>query len=108
MFYVMANIPLTTVKNYDSSIKEHASIYVPAIGKVTIAVLMRNLLVCLRKPSSLNFSLTPDSVLFTISRSRKTRSQARLHEGHCCEVSIVVHIRAHWRVRIEERSGAVN
>lgn len=33
------------LQNFDPSIKEKASIYVPAIGKVTIAVLMRNLLV---------------------------------------------------------------
>lgn len=33
-------------KNFDTAqVKEHASIYVPAIGKVTIAVLLRNLIV---------------------------------------------------------------
>lgn len=31
-------------KNFDPSVKEHASLYVPSIGKVTIAMLLRNLL----------------------------------------------------------------
>ncbi len=39
-------INFSSDKNFDSdSVKQHASIYVPAIGKVTIAVLLRNLLV---------------------------------------------------------------
>lgn len=39
-------INFSSEKNFDGpSVKEHASIYVPAIGKVTIAVLLRNLLV---------------------------------------------------------------
>lgn len=45
-------VNFSTEKNFDPSIKEKASIYVPAIGKVTIAVLMRNLLVCLCPPFS--------------------------------------------------------
>lgn len=32
------------VQNFAPEVKEKASIYVPAIGKVTIAVLLRNLL----------------------------------------------------------------
>lgn len=32
------------LQNFNPDIKEKASIYVPAIGKVTIVVLMRNLL----------------------------------------------------------------
>lgn len=32
-------------KNFDPEVKQKASIYVPAIGKVTIVVLLRNLLV---------------------------------------------------------------
>ena len=40
-------INFSSDKNFDgTAIKEHASIYVPSIGKVTIAVLLRNLLVC--------------------------------------------------------------
>ena len=39
-------INFSSEKNFDTAaVKEHASIYVPAIGKVTIAVLLRNLLV---------------------------------------------------------------
>ncbi|PBP26246.1 hypothetical protein BUE80_DR002876 [Diplocarpon rosae] len=38
-------INFSSEKNFDTAaVKEHASIYVPAIGKVTIAVLLRNLL----------------------------------------------------------------
>ena len=37
--------PLTfDLQNFNPDVKEKASIYVPAIGKVTIVVLMRNLL----------------------------------------------------------------
>ena len=32
------------LQNFNPDVKEKASIYVPAIGKVTIVVLMRNLL----------------------------------------------------------------
>lgn len=39
-------INFSSGKNFDTAqVKEHASIYVPAIGKVTIAVLLRNLIV---------------------------------------------------------------
>lgn len=42
-------INFSSEKNfYGPEVKEKASIYVPAIGKVTIAVLLRNLLVSLR------------------------------------------------------------
>lgn len=33
------------IKNFEGDVKDKASIYVPAIGKVTIVVLLRNLLV---------------------------------------------------------------
>ncbi|KAF3928099.1 hypothetical protein AA313_de0203194 [Arthrobotrys entomopaga] len=36
-------INFSSEKNFDVSVKEKASIYVPAIGKVTIAILLRNL-----------------------------------------------------------------
>jgi methylenetetrahydrofolate dehydrogenase (NAD+) len=35
---------LTLIQNFGPEVKEKASIYVPAIGKVTIVVLLRNLL----------------------------------------------------------------
>jgi methylenetetrahydrofolate dehydrogenase (NAD+) len=39
-------INFSSDKNFDATtVKEHAAFYVPAIGKVTIAVLLRNLLV---------------------------------------------------------------
>ncbi|KAH0608425.1 uncharacterized protein H6S33_001559 [Morchella sextelata] len=37
-------INFSSEKNFDPSVKEKASIYVPAIGKVTITVLLRNIL----------------------------------------------------------------
>lgn len=41
-------INFSSFKNFDGpAIKEKASIYVPSVGKVTIAVLLRNLVVCL-------------------------------------------------------------
>ena len=41
-----ACINFSSERNFTPEVKEKASIYVPAIGKVTIAVLLRNLLVC--------------------------------------------------------------
>ena len=38
-------INFSTEKNFDADVKEKASIYVPAIGKVTIVMLLRNLVV---------------------------------------------------------------
>jgi methylenetetrahydrofolate dehydrogenase (NAD+) len=40
-------INFSSERNFNPDVKEKASIYVPAIGKVTIAVLLRNLLVSL-------------------------------------------------------------
>jgi methylenetetrahydrofolate dehydrogenase (NAD+) len=42
-----ACINFSSERNFTPEVKEKASIYVPAIGKVTIAVLLRNLLVCI-------------------------------------------------------------
>jgi methylenetetrahydrofolate dehydrogenase (NAD+) len=39
-----ACINFSSERNFTPEVKEKASIYVPAIGKVTIAVLLRNLL----------------------------------------------------------------
>lgn len=39
-------INFSSEKNFGPDVKERASIYVPAIGKVTITILLRNLLVC--------------------------------------------------------------
>jgi methylenetetrahydrofolate dehydrogenase (NAD+) len=37
-------INFSAFKNFEDNVKEKASIYIPAIGKVTIAMLERNLL----------------------------------------------------------------
>jgi methylenetetrahydrofolate dehydrogenase (NAD+) len=37
-------INFSTAKNFEEDIKNRASIYVPAVGKVTVAMLLRNLL----------------------------------------------------------------
>ncbi|KAK5171554.1 hypothetical protein LTR04_001810 [Oleoguttula sp. CCFEE 6159] len=42
-------INFSSEKNFDPGVKEKASIYVPAIGKVTIVVLLRNLLRLLKR-----------------------------------------------------------
>lgn len=44
-------INFSSEKNFAPVVKEKASIYVPSIGKVTIVVLLRNLLVCLASPT---------------------------------------------------------
>jgi methylenetetrahydrofolate dehydrogenase (NAD+) len=52
-------INFSSEKNFDSTaVKEKASIYVPAIGKVTIAVLLRNLLASLESQFTLEGKLT--------------------------------------------------
>lgn len=38
-------VTLTVIQNFEVDVKDKASIYVPAIGKVTIVILLRNLLV---------------------------------------------------------------
>jgi methylenetetrahydrofolate dehydrogenase (NAD+) len=45
-------INFSSEKNFGPEVKERASIYVPAIGKVTITILMRNILVCTKEESS--------------------------------------------------------
>ncbi|TKA31780.1 hypothetical protein B0A50_01859 [Salinomyces thailandicus] len=47
-------INFSSEKNFNPDIKEKASIYVPAIGKVTIVVLMRNLLRIVQNKPSIN------------------------------------------------------
>lgn len=52
-------INFSSEKNFDGpTVKEKASIYVPAIGKVTIAVLLRNLLVSLDFPRDKAFDFS--------------------------------------------------
>jgi len=57
-------INFSSEKNFDPIVKEKASIYVPAIGKVTIVVLLRNLLriVQNRQEASLKSPRTEDSI----------------------------------------------
>lgn len=53
-------INFSSDRNFDPAVKDKASIYVPAIGKVTIAVLLRNLLV--RNVVLREWSLITDAV----------------------------------------------
>ena len=41
---IIEKINFSAFKNFEDNVKEKASIYVPAVGKVTIAMLERNLL----------------------------------------------------------------
>jgi hypothetical protein len=50
-------INFSSERNFSPEVKEKASIYVPAIGKVTIAVLLRNLLVS-TLPGCIEMALT--------------------------------------------------
>ena len=65
---------LTLCQNFTPDIKEKASIYVPAVGKVTIVILLRNLLVC---PHCLHMPrCTPLTTLQRMVQNRpETRSQ---------------------------------
>ncbi|CAC9895211.1 unnamed protein product [Aureobasidium pullulans] len=58
------------------SIKEHASIYVPAVGKVTIMILLRNLLVCTAMARYFR-SLTPSQL--SALKSLETPSNTSNH-----------------------------
>ncbi|KAK6000111.1 hypothetical protein QM012_004099 [Aureobasidium pullulans] len=55
-------INFSSEKNFTPQVKEHASIYVPAVGKVTIMILLRNLLVCTAMATYFK-SLTPAQLL---------------------------------------------
>ncbi len=60
-------INFSSYRNFDGpAVKEKASIYVPSIGKVTIAVLLRNLVVCL--PFSLMYKPKWDKILTSQQR----------------------------------------
>jgi methylenetetrahydrofolate dehydrogenase (NAD+) len=52
-------VPKLTDQNFDADVKDKASIYVPAIGKVTIVILLRNLLRIVQNRPSENGSRTP-------------------------------------------------
>ena len=51
-------LKLIDYQNFSPEVKEKASIYVPAIGKVTIVVLLRNLLVSTIPPQIYSWSVT--------------------------------------------------
>ncbi|KAI4749561.1 methylenetetrahydrofolate dehydrogenase [Aureobasidium sp. EXF-12298] len=55
-------INFSSEKNFTPQVKEHASIYVPAVGKVTIMILLRNLLVCTAMATYFK-SLSPTQLL---------------------------------------------
>ena len=55
-------INFSSDRNFDTAaVKDKASIYVPAIGKVTIAVLLRNLLVSIKYHLYKEFNTNPRS-----------------------------------------------
>ncbi|KAL7276489.1 Methylenetetrahydrofolate dehydrogenase [NAD(+)] [Rhizina undulata] len=54
-------INFSSEKNFDPEVKEKASIYVPAIGKVTIVVLLRNILRLIENQQSANKVLPASS-----------------------------------------------
>ncbi|OBW65679.1 MAG: DUF431-domain-containing protein [Aureobasidium pullulans] len=63
-------------QNFTPAVKEHASIYVPAVGKVTIMILLRNLLVCTAMARYFR-SLTPSQL--SALKSLETPSNTSNH-----------------------------
>lgn len=59
---------LDNYKNFEIDVKDKASIFVPAIGKVTIVMLLRNLLVSRRLSAIAGSKLNPRSDSFKTER----------------------------------------
>lgn len=72
-------INFSSERNFNPDVKEKASIYVPAIGKVTIAVLLRNLLVRVSSIYLISLELMRHSVSH---RTRKLLQRSRPHRLH--------------------------
>lgn len=68
----MAKASITNLdnKNFEIDVKDKASICVPAIGKVTIVMLLRNLLVSRRLSAIAASELSPRSDSFKTERER--------------------------------------
>ena len=78
-------INFSSERNFTPEVKEKASIYVPAIGKVTIVVLLRNLLVsdALKTPTGEEHKLTTCSVSSRTSKMhRQVLRKRRLKRNH--------------------------
>lgn len=60
-------------QNFGPEVKEKASIFVPSIGKVTIVVLLRNLLVCFNRsvPNTQDASQIPNRPLQRLIQNRR-------------------------------------
>ena len=73
------------IKNFETDVKDKASIYVPAIGKVTIVMLLRNLLVSRRLSaiavSELNFRSDSFKTERQVWTARDKRGEHRQAEG---------------------------
>ncbi|KAI4748741.1 methylenetetrahydrofolate dehydrogenase [Aureobasidium sp. EXF-12298] len=69
-------INFSSEKNFTPQVKEHASIYVPAVGKVTIMILLRNLLVCTAMATYFK-SLSPSQLLAL--KSLETTAEQNTH-----------------------------
>jgi hypothetical protein len=75
-------INFSSERNFSPEVKEKASIYVPAIGKVTIVVLLRNLLVSACEPPERTFCLQFCSAWFRIRSQQPRLRRNRLRRSH--------------------------
>lgn len=84
-------INFSSFKNFDGpAIKEKASIYVPSVGKVTIAILLRNLVVSQAQTSFNLQPLATDSILTLVfhvaSHRQQTLQRLSRQEPHSSQV----------------------
>lgn len=81
-------INFSSERNFTPEVKEKASIYVPAIGKVTIAVLLRNLLVSghiyfASSSSNIGEASRTEQDRCRCSRRRRAILKRSTYPGHC-------------------------
>jgi hypothetical protein len=71
-------------QNFDPQVKEKASIYVPAIGKVTIVMLLRNLVVWTMRATSRVVGIHADSSAAACSEQKfNTAAREWVFTGRC-------------------------
>lgn len=108
-------VNFSSERNFDGpAVKEKASIYVPMIGKVTIAVLLRNLLVCFLPPSSrkplrtktpANSPQAPRTKPSRPPRSNGSRSRSYKSRSLRRRDSSLVFHHYHYQLPLEEEEG---
>jgi hypothetical protein len=73
---------LTNSQNFPYEVREKASLFVPSIGKVTIVVLLRNLLVKFTSCSITRFALRLPTNLYAETHPEQAYGRCQARRGH--------------------------